>query len=150
MMSLTRFETIVRIERPLEEVFAYTSDPLNLPRWNSAVRTVRKTHGRGSEVGSTYAMERELPSGRVHNELEVFAHDHPSEFSIRTTLGPTPFVYKYGFVAEDGETLVRLDAAFKLGGPARLLAPIAGRAVKRGADDNLAALKRILEASNTR
>ena len=30
------FETLVRIERPVEEVFAYLAEPLNFPRWNSA------------------------------------------------------------------------------------------------------------------
>jgi uncharacterized protein YndB with AHSA1/START domain len=37
------FETEVRIARPIKEVFAYVSDPLNLPRWNSAVQAVRRT-----------------------------------------------------------------------------------------------------------
>jgi uncharacterized protein YndB with AHSA1/START domain len=37
-------ETDVRIARPLEEVFAYVSEPLNFPDWNSAVQTVRNTH----------------------------------------------------------------------------------------------------------
>jgi len=48
------FETGVRIERALEEVFAFVSDPLNFPRWNSAVRAVRKTSADGdSGVGAT-------------------------------------------------------------------------------------------------
>jgi uncharacterized protein YndB with AHSA1/START domain len=76
---MTVFETSVRIARPIEEVFAYVSDPLNLTHWNSAVRAVWKTRGRESEVGSRYTMERELPRGGVQNELEVFAR------------GPTPF-----------------------------------------------------------
>jgi uncharacterized protein YndB with AHSA1/START domain len=37
------FETDVQIARPLEEVFAYVSEPLNFPRWNSAVEVVRET-----------------------------------------------------------------------------------------------------------
>jgi uncharacterized protein YndB with AHSA1/START domain len=47
-----RFETSVRIERPVEEVFTYVSDPENFSRWNSAVRTVRKTSAGEDEVGS--------------------------------------------------------------------------------------------------
>jgi uncharacterized protein YndB with AHSA1/START domain len=83
---MTGFKTSVRIRRPIEEVFAYVSDPLNFPHWNSAVRAVRKASAREAEVGSTYTMERQLPSGDVQNELEVFARDNPSEFGIRTTL----------------------------------------------------------------
>jgi uncharacterized membrane protein len=59
------FETDVRIDRPIEEVFAYVSDPLNFPRWNSAVQAVRRTSADENGAASTYLMERELPSRRA-------------------------------------------------------------------------------------
>jgi uncharacterized protein YndB with AHSA1/START domain len=142
---VTRFETSVRISRPIEEVFACVSDPLNFPRWNSAVSAVRQTRGRESELGSTYTMERELPSGRVHSELAIVAYEPPTEFDIRTTSGPTPFSYRYTFSASNGKTVVQLEGVLELDGAAALLGPLAGRAVKRGVDDNLAQLKRLLE-----
>ena len=58
------FEADVRIDRPIEEVFAYVSEPLNFPDWNSAVQAVRKSSAGANGTGSTYVMERELPSGR--------------------------------------------------------------------------------------
>lgn len=143
--GVSEFETNVRIERPIEEVFAYVSDPLNFPRWNSAVRAVRNTSGLDGDVGSTYAMERALPTGRAENGLQIVARERPREFAIETTSGPTPFVYRYWFVSENGETIVELDAVVELEGVAALLGPVVGRAVKRGVDDNLAALKSILE-----
>lgn len=142
---MTAFKTSVRIRRPIEAVFAFVADPLNFPRWNSAVRAVEKTRGRESEVGSTYTMERELPSGGAQNELEIFAREHPTEFGIRTTSGPTPFTYRYGFSAANGQTVVQLDAVLELDGPPAWLGPLAGRAVKHGVDDNFAELKRIVE-----
>ena len=62
------FETEVGIDRPVEEVFAYVSDPLNLPRWNSAVEAVGKTSAGEDGGASTYMMERKLPTGRAVNE----------------------------------------------------------------------------------
>jgi carbon monoxide dehydrogenase subunit G len=140
------FETSVRIGRPIEEVFAFVSDPLQFPRWNSAVRDVRLTSGRAGEPGSIYLMERELPTGQAENELEVFARDPPSELSIRTTSGPTPFIYRYRFTREGEDTVIRLDAEVELGGVAGALGPLASRVVKRGVDANFATLKRTLEA----
>jgi ligand-binding SRPBCC domain-containing protein len=134
------FETDVRIERPIEEVFAYVSNPGNFPYWNSAVSAVRET-----EPGSTYVMERQLPTGRAVNELKIVALDRSTEFAIRTTSGPTPFSYVYRFSAENGETVVRLDAEVELDGVASLRRQLARRAVKRGVDDNFATLKGILE-----
>jgi uncharacterized protein YndB with AHSA1/START domain len=140
------FETDVRIDRPVEEVFAYVSDPLKLPRWNSAVQTVRETSAGDNGGASTYVMERELPTGRAVNELEVVASEASREFAIRTTAGPTPFLYRYQFSAENGETVMKLDAEVELPGAAALLPQLAGRLVKKGVNDNFATLKQILEA----
>jgi uncharacterized protein YndB with AHSA1/START domain len=141
------FETEVRINSRIEEVFSYVSDPLNFPRWNSAVAAVRKTSAAENGVASTYVMERELPTGRAVNQLEVVACERPREFAIRTTAGPTPFLYRYRFSAEKRETIVRLDAEVELPRPAALLPPIARRLVKRGVDVNFATLKQILETA---
>jgi uncharacterized membrane protein len=139
------FETDVRIGRPIEEVFAYVSEPLNFPRWNAAVRAMRETSAGGDGVDSSYVMERELPTGRAINELDVVASEAPREFAIRATAGPTPFLYRFRFSSENGETVVRLDAEVRLPGAAALLPKLARRAVQRGVDNNLAGLKRILE-----
>jgi uncharacterized protein YndB with AHSA1/START domain len=134
------FETDVRIERPIDEVYDSVSDPLNFPRWNSAVEVVRE-HVRGR----SYSMERRLPTGRAVNELEILALERPREFAIRTTSGPTPFLYGYLFSSAGGGTLVELDAEVELHGAAALVPQLARRAVKNGVDENLATLKRVLE-----
>ena len=141
------FDTSTRINRPIEEVFPYVSDPRNFPRWNSAVQTVRKTSAGDTGVASSYLMERALPTGRAVNELEVVTREWPREFAIRTTAGPTPFRYRYRFSAEHDETVVRLKAEVDLIGPAAFLPQLARRAVKKGVDDNFATLKQILEAA---
>jgi uncharacterized protein YndB with AHSA1/START domain len=140
-----RFETSVRIERRVEEVFAYVSEPENFPRWNSAVQTVRKTSSGEEPVGSTYAMTRQLPSGQAKNELEITAYERPRKFAVRTLFGPTPFVYRYAFSPSDGGTLVELDAEVELPAVAALAGPLARRTVKKGVDDNFATLKDALE-----
>jgi uncharacterized protein YndB with AHSA1/START domain len=143
-----KFKTAVRIERPVEEVFEYVSDPRNFPAWNSAVQTVRETTPGSDGVGATYWMVRELPSGRAENDLEVLALRRPTEFDIRTTSGPTPFTYRYRFSTEGAATVLELGAEVELGGIAGALGPLASRAVKRGVDSNFADLKRILEADS--
>lgn len=142
------FETEVRINRRIDDVFAHVSDPLNYPLWNSAVEAVRKTSAGENGVASTYSMERQLPTGRAVNRLEVVASERPRKFAIRTTSGPTPFLYRYRFAADEGGTVVRLDAEVELPAAAALLPPIARRLVRNGVDANLAKLKQILEARN--
>ena len=142
------FQTSVRVERPVEEVFAFVSDPLLFPRWNSAVQTVHGTSRARGEPRSTYSMQRHIPTGQVENDLEVFAREHNTEFGIRTTSGPTPFRYRYRFASDGPDPVVHLDASVELPGATAVLGPLAARGVKRGVDANLAALKRTLEASS--
>jgi uncharacterized protein YndB with AHSA1/START domain len=125
---MINLKTSVRIPRPIDEVFAYVSDPTRFPVWNSAVRAVRQT-------GTTYVMERDLPTGPAVNELEIVTHERPAEFAIRTTSGPTPFLYRYRF-SEDG-TGTRLDFEAEIQMP-RLAGPL----IKRGIEANLATLVR--------
>jgi uncharacterized protein YndB with AHSA1/START domain len=139
------FQTSIAIDRPLEQVFAYLSEPVNFPSWNSAVQGVRPTAAGARDVGSTYSMERRLPTGPAANELEIVACERPHEFALRTIDGPTPFLYRYRLVAKGDRTVVRLDAQIELPAVARLVPQIAARAVRQGVDDNLTALKRILE-----
>jgi uncharacterized protein YndB with AHSA1/START domain len=141
------FETSVRVGRPIEEVFAFVADPLLLPRWNSAVQAVHVTSGEAGGLGSTYSMQRELPTGPVENGLEVFERERPTEFGIRTTSGPTSFRYRYRFASDGNDTVVHLDAGVDLPGVAAVLGPLAAWAVRRGVDANFATLKHTLEAS---
>ena len=141
------FETDVRIDRPIDEVFAYVSEPLNFLDWNSAVQAVCKTSAGEDGERSTYVMERELPTGRAINKLEVVASERPTDFAIRATAGPTPFVYRYRFAADNDETVVQLDAEIELHGATALLPQLARRAVKKGVEDNFATLKQILETT---
>ena len=143
------FESEVGIDRPVEEVFAYVSDPRNFHSWNSAVRDVRPSSTAANGPGSTYTMKRQLPTGVATNQLEIVALEQPYDFAIRTTAGPTPFLYRYRFGVENGETIVRLDAQVELGGIAAVIPQVARVAVKRGVDDNLATLKLILERRHT-
>jgi uncharacterized protein YndB with AHSA1/START domain len=143
---MIEFRTSVRIDRSLAEVFDYVAEPTNLPRWNSAVRTVRKMSAGERDVGTSYLMERDLPAGPAENRLEVVSRDEPTEFAIRTTSGPTPFVYRYEFSQEEDGTNVQLEAQVELGGVATVIGPLARRAVKNGVDENLRVLKRLLES----
>jgi hypothetical protein len=122
-------------------VLAYVSDPGNFPAWNSAVRDVRSISAAANGTGSTYAITRQLPSGGATNQLAIVASEQPHEFAIRTTSGPTPFLYRYRFALGNGKTIVDLDAQVELDGVVAFMPQLARLAVKRGVDDKLATLK---------
>jgi uncharacterized protein YndB with AHSA1/START domain len=138
--SLISFETRVQIDRPRQDVFAVVADPATYPRWKSAVRDVRPVASR------RYRMERDLPSGRAENLVEVVSATPPEEVVVRASQGPTPFTYRYRFTDANGGTMISLSAEVDFGGIGGLLGPFAARTVRRGADANFESLKRLLEA----
>ena len=140
---MIHFETSVHINRLRERVFDVVSDPQTYPQWNSAVQAMRPIADASGR--RAYRMERQLPSGRAENLLEVISATTSEEVVIRASDGPTPFTYRYTLVEANGGTDLSLEAEVELEGVTRLLGPLAGGAVKRGVDENLASLKRLLE-----
>lgn len=141
------FTTQIRIERPVELVFDFVADPERFPAWNAQVRSVRPTSAGPKDVGSTYAMERDLPAGPAANVLEIVDRSAPGTFAVRAASGPTRFVHRYRFVsAPDGTaTVLRLDAEVDLGAFVTLSGSLAHRVALGGVESSLAVLKRLLE-----
>jgi uncharacterized protein YndB with AHSA1/START domain len=139
---MRQFQTTVAIARPRDAVFAYVADPLHLPAWNSAVEHVVPLNDAAPAAGGRYLMQRRLPTGAATNELEIVALRPPQELAIRTTSGPTPFIYRYEIATTGAGTQVTLDAHVRLAGAAPLLA---AHAIKRGVNANLATLRHMLE-----
>jgi hypothetical protein len=83
-------------------------------------------------------MQRDLPTGRAANVLEVVQRHRPTEFVIKTTSGPTPFAYDIKFTPSNGGTVMKLGARAELGRFGDLIGPLARTAVKRGVNENLA------------
>jgi len=146
---MTRFETTVAIARPRDAVFAYVADPRHFPEWNSAVESVMPLNDATPAAGGRYVMQRQLPTGPATNELEIVTLRSPQELAIRTTSGPTPFVYRYEFAASPEGTLVRLYADVRVGSGASLFGPLAAHAIKRGVNGNFARLRTILERGDS-
>ena len=123
-MTLESKQISERIERPVREVYAYASNPANLPEWAPGLGTavveidgkwwVETSSGR---VGVEFAPPNEygildhdviLPSGEiVYNPLRVFANDEGCE--IVFTLRKTPEMSSEEFERDAG--LVRADLA---------------------------------------
>jgi uncharacterized protein YndB with AHSA1/START domain len=142
---MMRFDTSVQIERPPNEVYDVVADPETYPRWNSAVRAVHAVPGTDGE--DQYVIERDLPSGRARNLLEVIEATRPEEVVIRASHGPTPFTYQFRLeAAGEGATTLSLRAEVELPPVSRLFPPVAGTAVKRGVEANFGVLKSLLEA----
>jgi uncharacterized protein YndB with AHSA1/START domain len=139
------FEEDVVIRRPQNKVFEFIADGEKANQWNSAVKHVEKLSDGPIELGTRFRMLRELPWGKVENEYEIIEYVPSSKITIKTTSGPTPFVYKYALSPIEGGTRLALEGEGDTSDVTHVPGFLMKVAVKRGVRANLEKLKEILE-----
>ena len=136
-----KYEHEVEIERAPADVYAFISDPENLPKWQHEVLEVRR------ESDTEFTEVRTFVGRRVESTIEVTKAEPGREFSLRAGAGPVRFAVRHLLEpAGEGRTRLRVmgesegaGGVFKLGG--RLLR----RAVERRAREDFERLKELLE-----
>jgi uncharacterized protein YndB with AHSA1/START domain len=131
------------IDRPLAEVFAFVSDPENLPRWNYYVIGCTKLEAGPTRVGSTYRLVRKSDS-RVFGVTE-FERDRRLVIRFRA---PTPPL-EIRFTLESTGTGTRLTNEWELKGIAGFVAGFARGPIRRAVGENLDKLRELLETGRT-
>jgi len=142
-----RHETSVMVNRPIDEVWAFMTDPFNVPRFGSMTLGFRQTSPGPVGLGSTGQMRVAILGFETRIRVSVTEWDPPHTFafsmtgagirsgSLRQTLEATA----------DGTKVVRVSE-FEPRGVLKLLWPIVGSFVRRRMDATIPKIKRFLEA----
>ncbi len=145
-MAIREEHTVV-IERPIEEVFAFTTDPNNESLWQStSLETEQMTEGE-VDVGTTFRNTSKFLGRRIESTYEVTENDPPHKQCVRVTSGPLPGSGCYLYEpADGGSTSFTQTFEAEVGGFFRLAEPLVGRAIRRQMETDMATLKDLLEA----
>ncbi|MDQ3611909.1 MAG: SRPBCC family protein [Actinomycetota bacterium] len=143
-----RIEHSVEIARPVEQVFAYTSDPENDPAWAGAKADVRRISEGPTVVGSSHRETVSFLGRRIDHTVEVADLEPDTSITWRDEHGPAPgtVVYAYEPVGEGTRFTLRLDV--DLGGLLALAEPLVTRAGDQRVQADLTALKDVLESAH--
>jgi hypothetical protein len=144
-----RFEATVFIERPIEEVFAFLADGENDPKFSPRVLEIAKTTGGPPGVGTVYASTVKDAGVKTRREFKL------TEFEPHTRIRWTEVSKNlvtapeggYDLTSEGNGTRVKIYNVLEGHGPGKLIAPLALRSARKGADDFGQAIKRAVEAS---
>jgi uncharacterized membrane protein len=135
------FENIIRIERPVEEVFAFLSDFANIPKWNYYVLEVRKLSDNPSGVGTTYHQVRKTDE----QDFRIIEFEPNYTVGVKTLPQSSPSFERRFTLYEEGDT-TRIRDEWKLyTGKPVVLEKLARGRVKSAVAENLAKLKGLLE-----
>jgi uncharacterized protein YndB with AHSA1/START domain len=144
---MVRIQDSTIIDRPVEEVWSFVSDPSNTPKWFQGTMEVRQRSEGPLVVGTTF-------------EAVVHYRGRPLVFGARCTVlnqnkkltweftsGPTKGSKDTWWMEPMDEQSTRLTRVFDLSvsGTWRLIQPIIARGTKRAHEAEMHNVKRILE-----
>ena len=140
-----RFEATVVIDRPIEEVFAFLADGENDPKFSPRVLEIAKTTDGPPGVGTVYASTVKDAGMKTKREFKLTQFEPPTR--IRWAETSENLVTAADLATEGTGTRVTIYNVLEGHGVGKLIAPLALRSSRKGADDFGNAIKRAVEAS---
>jgi uncharacterized protein YndB with AHSA1/START domain len=143
------FRATVVIDRPIDDVFAFLADGENDPKFSPRVLQIAKTTDGPPAVGTVYASTVKDAGMKTKREFKLTAFEPPTrirwaEVSKNLVTAPEG---GYDFAPEGEGTRVTVYNVLEGHGLGKLIAPLALRSARKGADDFGEAIKAAVEAS---
>lgn len=128
----------VIIDRPVEDVFAFFSEPTNELQWRSQVKEISPEGP--AAVGRRVHQVIRGPAGLgVPADVEVTGYEPPTRYAFRGVAGPVRPVGEFLFSAQGQATRVWFSLSVELTGIKKVLM---SRAVQRAMDGEVKAIER--------
>ena len=134
------------INRPVEEVFAFASNPENITKWSSLSREVKITSAGPIGVGTTYRSVVAFLGRRIEGETEITEYEPNRSFAEKSKSGPFPIENRTTFERVDGGTRVNFTTVAEPGGFFKLAEPVLVGMIKRQFEADFANVKDLLES----
>jgi uncharacterized protein YndB with AHSA1/START domain len=139
------FDLTIDVARAPAAVFAYVTDPRNLPAWQGTAAVEQLTAGPVA-VGTRFRETHERMGRRLESVTEVTAYEPDRRFAVRVAEGPVPIDGDWRFAPADGGTRIDFSASVQLSGAMRVLRQLIARAVRRQMRRDHERLKQLLES----
>jgi uncharacterized protein YndB with AHSA1/START domain len=144
-----RVEESVEINRPVEEVFSYTSNPQNFPQWAATVKEVRQDAPERSPLreGGRFTATQKALGRRFEAPFEIIDYA-PNRRYVQRGTEEHPVAVTMVFAYEPlswGGTRFRARIEAEPGGFFGLVGAVLERVIRRQMRTNLETLKALLE-----
>jgi len=137
----------VTVNRPVQEVWEFISNFENTSRWSRGVLEARQTSDGPLGTGSTLQTVVKVFGRRRTAHYLVTEYEPNHAFAFEVTSGPMTSRARYSVKPAGAGTRLTASGEAEATGLYKLLAPILIRVLKRHSEDDLANVKRLLEAS---
>jgi uncharacterized protein YndB with AHSA1/START domain len=139
------FTIETQIARPVQDVFAYATDPDRLSTWQTNTVSAQREDDGTYGVGSRLREIHRAPGGKeLESVVEVVEYAPDRVFALEVKEG-TPIHLHITFDPADAGTRMRFRAHGRLTGATRMIEPFLGRMLRKQFTQQVATLKRVLE-----
>jgi uncharacterized protein YndB with AHSA1/START domain len=142
---MLKVEISCEIRRPVEEVFAYATDPAKIPEWKTSVLESRAEPVGPMRVGTQIRTVMRLLGRRIESTAEI-TELVPNRKVVQKTNSPFPVEVTCLAEPTSAGTKVTATAVAEPGGFFKMAEPVLVRIVKRQGQAELKTLKELLEA----
>jgi hypothetical protein len=141
---MLKVKNSVRINRPLDEVFAFVIAEGNYIKWQSGVTEVIEGGPRNT-VGSQFTEVRKFMGQEMRTTLELTAFEPNAKWAAKVVKGPVPYEVTVTYEAADGGTMMttRVDGEPK--GFFKLAEGLVASQLEKGLAEDGQKLKELLE-----
>ena len=142
---MVKVESSKTINRPVEEVFAFVTDPANNARWQDGLVESRMTSSGPMGVGAQVTDVRKFLGRDMDSKLEVTAFEPNKKFAQKVVKGPLPFEIILTLEPAGGGTRVNLVAQGEPGGFFKLAEGMVQKQLQNQLEGDAERLKKALE-----
>ena len=144
---MIRIEKSIIINRPVEDVWKFMSNIENATKWDRGVLEARQTSEGTIGVGSTLQTRRQMLGRQRIGKLRVSEYVPNRIIALQASLGQIAAAQiRYSFEPVDGGTRMTGTSEVELRGLWKLITPILTRMLARDGREDMANMKRIMEA----
>jgi carbon monoxide dehydrogenase subunit G len=143
---MINFEIGTLIDRPVQDVFTFLSNPLNLPKWQTMIASIEQITPGAVGAGSKYNLSAEMMGRKIDGIMEVVEYQPPTRFGFVNNAGPIQVKVVMTLKPVGTGAKITLNAEGNPGGLFKLAEGALAGQVKSQMEANLARLKAVLES----
>ena len=140
------FEISTTINRPIDAVFDYTTNPENDATWQSGVLESEIASGGPMRVGATTREVRQFLGKRMESQAEIIEYEPNAKIGFKSTSGPVQYKATQSYEPVDGGTKLTVTGEAETGGFFKLAEGLVVRMFEKEMQDALGKLKVLMEA----
>ena len=143
---MATFTVTTFINRPLQEVFDFMTNPANFAQWQNGTKSAKWASNDPVGVGSIFNSVGEMMGREMKMDLEITQWSPPTVWGIKGQSGPMKFEAISKFESKDGGTQVTQTFEGEVGGLFSIAEGLAIKQLQKQVENDGNTLKKVLEA----